>query len=144
LNRLSTIHTGLRFVGKAVWTKAGGQTLGVELRLRMNVNPLMWSTDFLHSGSDWPEARIIAERIFRGVPRDEVKKMLHGNCTAKDDIFAALTGMASVKRFQRGEREARVQVDLLKTALHAVFERSPASVRRNGGGAPERHADERV
>jgi predicted TIM-barrel fold metal-dependent hydrolase len=147
--------TGLRFVGKAAWTKAGGQTLGVvcdvlfsgvfekfprldimlveanigwiptlleqaddmfrryrwytkstremsgmpsavfhrnfyatfmldsvgvELRHRMNVDHLMWSTDFPHSGSDWPESRITAERVFRGVPRDEVKKMLHGNC----------------------------------------------------------------
>jgi len=147
--------TGLRFVGKAAWTKAGGQTLGVvcdvlfsgifekfprldimlveanigwiptlleqaddmfrryrwytqanremstmpsavfhrnfyatfmldsvgvELRHRMNVDHLMWSTDFPHSGSDWPDSRITAERVFRGVPRDEVKKMLHDNC----------------------------------------------------------------
>jgi predicted TIM-barrel fold metal-dependent hydrolase len=147
--------TGLRFVGKAAWTKAGGQTLGVvcdvlfsgifekfprldimlveanigwiptlleqaddmfrryrwytkanremsgmpsavfhrnfyatfmvdsvgvELRHRMNVDHLMWSTDFPHSGSDWPESRISAERVFRGVPKHEVKKMLHANC----------------------------------------------------------------
>ena len=147
--------TGLRFVGKAAWTKAGGQTLGVvcdvlfsgifekfprlaimlveanigwiptlleqaddmfrryrwytganaemsgtpsevffrnfyatfmldsvgvELRHRMNVDHLMWSTDFPHSGSDWPDSRITAERVFRGVPRAEVKKMLHDNC----------------------------------------------------------------
>jgi len=147
--------TGLRFVGKAAWTKAGGQTLGVvcdvlfsgifekfprldvmlveanigwiptlleqaddmfrryrwytkandemstmpsavfhrnfyatfmldtvgvELRHRMNLDHLMWSTDFPHSGSDWPDSRITAERVFRGVPKHEVKKMLHGNC----------------------------------------------------------------
>ena len=55
-------------------------SVGVELRHRMNIDHLMWSTDFPHSGSDWPESRITAERIFRGVPKDEVKKMLHTNC----------------------------------------------------------------
>ena len=29
---------------------------GVELRHRMNVDHLMWSTDYPHSGSDWPES----------------------------------------------------------------------------------------
>jgi predicted TIM-barrel fold metal-dependent hydrolase len=55
-------------------------SVGVELRHRMNVDHLMWSTDFPHSGSDWPDSRITAERVFRGVPRAEVKKMLHDNC----------------------------------------------------------------
>jgi len=147
--------TGLRFVGKAAWTKAGGQTLGVvcdvlfsgifqdfpglkivlveanigwiptlleqaddmfrryrwytgaheemrempsqvfarnfwatfmldsvgvELRHRMNLDHLLWSTDYPHSGSDWPDSRITIERVFRGVPLADVKKMLHDNC----------------------------------------------------------------
>jgi predicted TIM-barrel fold metal-dependent hydrolase len=55
-------------------------TVGVELRHRMNLNHLMWSTDYPHSGSDWPNSRITIERNFRGVPQDEVKKMLHTNC----------------------------------------------------------------
>ncbi len=151
------LWTGLRFVGKAAWTKAGGQTLnvvcdvlfsgvfqkfpklkivlveanigwiptlleqaddmyrryrwytgavdemsgmpsdvfhrqfyatfmldtvGVELRHRMNLDHIMWSTDYPHSGSDWPDSRITLERVFRGVPQLEVKKMLHDNCKA--------------------------------------------------------------
>jgi len=151
------IWTGLRFVGKAAWTKAGGQTLevvcdvlfsgiferfprlrivlveanigwvptlleqaddmfrryrwytgahehmsempsevfhrnfhatfmndsvGVEMRHRMNLDQIMWSTDYPHSGCDWPDSRLVIERVFRGVPRDEVKKMLHDNCKA--------------------------------------------------------------
>lgn len=149
------LWTGLRFVGKAAWTKAGGQTLGVvcdvlfsgifekfprlkmvlveanigwiptlleqaddmfrryrwytgahehmsvmpsevfcrnfwatfmldsvgvEQRHRMNLDHIMWSTDYPHSGCDWPDSRIVLERVFRGVPKDEVKKMLHTNC----------------------------------------------------------------
>lgn len=57
-------------------------TVGVELRHRMNLEHIMWSTDYPHSGSDWPDSRITLERVFRGVPRDEVKKMLHSNCKA--------------------------------------------------------------
>jgi predicted TIM-barrel fold metal-dependent hydrolase len=57
-------------------------TVGVELRHRMNLDHIMWSTDYPHSGSDWPDSRITLERVFRGVPQDEVKKMLHDNCKA--------------------------------------------------------------
>jgi predicted TIM-barrel fold metal-dependent hydrolase len=42
----------------------------------------MWSTDYPHSGSDWPDSRVTIERVFRDVPVDEVKKMLHTNCKA--------------------------------------------------------------
>jgi predicted TIM-barrel fold metal-dependent hydrolase len=55
-------------------------TVGVELRHRMNLDHIMWSTDYPHSGSDWPDSMVTLERVFRGVPRDEVKKMVHGNC----------------------------------------------------------------
>jgi len=57
-------------------------TVGVELRHRMNLDHLLWSTDYPHSGSDWPDSRVSIERVFRGVPRDEVKRMLHDNCKA--------------------------------------------------------------
>jgi hypothetical protein len=48
--------------------------------VRLNVDQLMWSTDYPHTGSDWPSSRITIERNFRGVPKTEVKKMLHDNC----------------------------------------------------------------
>lgn len=57
-------------------------TVGVELRHRMNLDHIMWSTDYPHSGSDWPNSRDTIERVFRGVPKQEVKQMLHGNCKA--------------------------------------------------------------
>jgi len=38
--------------------------------------------------------------------------------------FAALTGLAAAARFQRGERETRSAVALLKVSLTAIFERS--------------------
>jgi predicted TIM-barrel fold metal-dependent hydrolase len=57
-------------------------TVGIELRHRMNVDSLMWSTDYPHTGSDWPNHRVTIERLFRGLPAAEVKKFLHGNCKA--------------------------------------------------------------
>jgi len=51
----------------------------LELRHRMNINHIMWSTDYPHTGSDWPNSRVTIERVFRGVPKVEVKKMLHDN-----------------------------------------------------------------
>ena len=52
----------------------------MDLLHRMNVSHLMWSSDYPHSGSDWPHSRQTIERVFRGVDPALVKKMLHTNC----------------------------------------------------------------
>ena len=52
---------------------------GIELRHRLNVDHLMWSTDYPHSGCDWPDSGLVIERVFEGVPKAEVRKMLHEN-----------------------------------------------------------------
>jgi predicted TIM-barrel fold metal-dependent hydrolase len=57
-------------------------TVGIENRHRLEVDHLMFSTDYPHSGCDWPQTRNVIEKIFRGVPRDEVKKMLCDNARA--------------------------------------------------------------
>jgi predicted TIM-barrel fold metal-dependent hydrolase len=55
-------------------------TVGMELRHRLNVEHLLWSTDYPHTGTDWPNSRVTIERVFRGVPKAEVRRMLHSNC----------------------------------------------------------------
>jgi predicted TIM-barrel fold metal-dependent hydrolase len=62
------------------WATFMVDTVGMDLRHRMNVDHLMWSTDYPHSGSDWPNSRVTIERVFRDVRQDQVKKMLHTNC----------------------------------------------------------------
>ena len=62
------------------WATFMIDTVGIELRHRLNLDHLMWSTDYPHTGTDWPNSRVTVARLFRGVPRDDVKKMLHGNC----------------------------------------------------------------
>src|SRR5262245_26729949 len=69
-----------RVFHRNVWATFMIDTVGIELRHRLNVDHLMWSTDYPHTGSDWPNSRGTIARLFRGVPRDEVKKMLHTNC----------------------------------------------------------------
>ncbi len=61
------------------WATFMVDTVGVELRHRMNLGHIMWSTDYPHSGSDWPNSLVGLERVFRGVPRSEVKRMCHTN-----------------------------------------------------------------
>jgi predicted TIM-barrel fold metal-dependent hydrolase len=69
-----------RVFHRNVWATFMIDTVGIELRHRLNVDHLMWSTDYPHTGTDWPNSRVTIERVFHGVPRDEVKRMLHGNC----------------------------------------------------------------
>jgi predicted TIM-barrel fold metal-dependent hydrolase len=64
------------------WATFMVDTVGMDLRHRMNVDHLMWSTDYPHSGSDWPDSRVSIERVFRDVPRSDVRKMLRDNCVA--------------------------------------------------------------
>ena len=72
--------TPSRIFHRNFWASFMVDTVGMDLRHRLNVDHLMWSSDYPHSGCDWPNSRVTIERNFRGVPRDEVKKMLHDNC----------------------------------------------------------------
>jgi predicted TIM-barrel fold metal-dependent hydrolase len=53
--------------------------VGVELRHKINVDRLMWGSDFPHQESDWPESLRIIDKNFAGVPDAEKHKMVCGN-----------------------------------------------------------------
>jgi predicted TIM-barrel fold metal-dependent hydrolase len=53
--------------------------IGVELRHRIGVDRIMWSTDFPHIVTRWPESRKLVEEQFAGVPEKERHAMLAGN-----------------------------------------------------------------
>ena len=78
--RLPTLPS--RVFHRNFWATFMIDSVGIELRHRLNLDHLMWSTDYPHTGTDWPNSRVTIARLFRGVPRVEVKKMLHGNCKA--------------------------------------------------------------
>jgi predicted TIM-barrel fold metal-dependent hydrolase len=73
-------ETPSRIFHRNFWATFMVDTVGIELRHRMNLDHLMWSTDYPHTGSDWPNHRVTIERLFRGVPTADVKKVLHTNC----------------------------------------------------------------
>jgi predicted TIM-barrel fold metal-dependent hydrolase len=53
--------------------------VGVELRHKINLDRLMWGSDFPHQESDWPESLKIIDKNFAGVPIEEKHKMACGN-----------------------------------------------------------------
>ncbi|MGH7844764.1 MAG: amidohydrolase family protein [Candidatus Binatia bacterium] len=53
--------------------------IGVQLRHCVGVDKVLWSTDFPHDPSDWPNSQATIERNFAGVPEDERYLMLAGN-----------------------------------------------------------------
>jgi predicted TIM-barrel fold metal-dependent hydrolase len=75
-------ETPSRVFWRSFWSTFMIDTVGIELRHRMNADHVMWSTDYPHTGSDWPNHRTTIERLFRGLPAAEVKRFLHGNCKA--------------------------------------------------------------
>ncbi|MBM3671780.1 MAG: amidohydrolase [Actinobacteria bacterium] len=71
-----------RIFHRNFWATFMVDTVGMELRHRLNLAHIMWATDYPHTGTEWPNNRVSIERNFRGLPRDEVKAMLHDNCKA--------------------------------------------------------------
>ena len=99
----------------------------------MNQDHIMWSTDYPHTGSDWPNHRITIERLFRGVPKVDVKKMLHTNCKT-------LYGLEH--RRQTGEGQL-VESTMVEAVLNATadqvleWQAHGRLLARDGNHAPE-------
>jgi predicted TIM-barrel fold metal-dependent hydrolase len=53
--------------------------VGVELRDKINVDRLMWGSDFPHQESDWPDSLKIIDKNFAAVPEEDKHKMTCGN-----------------------------------------------------------------
>jgi predicted TIM-barrel fold metal-dependent hydrolase len=71
-----------RLFHNSFWATFMIDTVGMRLRYAMNLDHIMWSTDYPHTGCDWPNSRQVIERVFRGLPKPEVKKFLHDNVKA--------------------------------------------------------------
>jgi predicted TIM-barrel fold metal-dependent hydrolase len=78
--------TPSRIFHRNFWATFMIDSVGMDLRHRLNIDQIMWSSDYPHSGNDWPNSRVTIERNFRGLPRHEVKKMLHDNCRRLYDL----------------------------------------------------------
>jgi uncharacterized protein len=49
------------------------------VRQQLGTENMMWSTDYPHQVSSWPNSRETIERQFQGVPEEERRAMLSGN-----------------------------------------------------------------
>ena len=54
-------------------------TFGVKSRHDFGVNNIMWSSDYPHAGSDWPNSQRMIEFHMMGVPQEERSQMTGGN-----------------------------------------------------------------
>jgi len=67
------------YVREHFWWGFMHNPVGVRMRHEIGVTHMMWSTDFPHAESDWPESQKTIEVNFVGVPDDERERMLSGN-----------------------------------------------------------------
>jgi len=67
------------YVREHCWWGFIRNPVGVRIRHEIGVNRMMWSTDFPHAETDWPESQQVIEEMFAGVPEDERYRILAGN-----------------------------------------------------------------
>jgi predicted TIM-barrel fold metal-dependent hydrolase len=53
--------------------------LGIEHRDDIGIDQIMWSTDFPHMNTDWPESRKIIDDEFIDIPAEDVQKVICDN-----------------------------------------------------------------
>jgi predicted TIM-barrel fold metal-dependent hydrolase len=53
--------------------------LGLQMRHTLGVENILWSTDFPHPATTWPNSHEIVDRQFADVPADERELMVSGN-----------------------------------------------------------------
>lgn len=53
--------------------------IGLSLRHHIGVENILWSTDFPHPATTWPNSREVVERQFVGIPAAERDLMVHAN-----------------------------------------------------------------
>jgi predicted TIM-barrel fold metal-dependent hydrolase len=70
------------YVREHVWATFIEDPLGIRDRHRIGVDRIMWSTDYPHTNSNWPNSQRIAAYEFRDVPEDERRAIMRDNAAA--------------------------------------------------------------
>ena len=53
---------------------------GIEVRHRCGVDRIMWSNDYPHSETTWPNSQKIIDETFENVPAAEIRRIVRDNC----------------------------------------------------------------
>jgi predicted TIM-barrel fold metal-dependent hydrolase len=67
------------YLGENVLSTFITDRYAVHNRKAIGVTQMMWSSDYPHSGSDWPHSWQTIDDHFEGVPEDEKSTILAGN-----------------------------------------------------------------
>ena len=60
--------------------------VGLQLRHMVGIENILWSTDFPHPATTWPNSRSVVERQFAGIPEDERRLICAGNAARLYDL----------------------------------------------------------
>ena len=86
---------------------------GVELRNRVGVDNMMWSSDYPHHGNDWPYSRRTIDEMMGGVSEAERARIVGGNATRiwglEDVTYSAGYAAAEHRRSRRPRAASSVR-----------------------------------
>ena len=72
-------HTPSYYLEKNIYCAFINDPFGVKSRHAIGVSQMLWSSDFPHGATTWPNSRAINDQTFSGVPEDERHAILAGN-----------------------------------------------------------------
>jgi len=67
------------YVKRQCHVTLGADRAPILTREITGIEPLLWASDYPHPEGTFPESQAIVERIFQGVPEDEVLAIVGGN-----------------------------------------------------------------
>ena len=67
------------YVHEHIWATFLEDPVGIRLRHEIGVDHIMWSTDYPHTNSNWPNSQRIAAYEFRDVPAAERRMIMRDN-----------------------------------------------------------------
>jgi predicted TIM-barrel fold metal-dependent hydrolase len=70
------------YVRRQCFVTLGADRAPILTRDVTGVGPLLWASDYPHPEGTFPESQQVVERIFAGVPEDEVRAIVGGNAAA--------------------------------------------------------------
>ncbi|HLY82805.1 MAG TPA: amidohydrolase family protein [Acidimicrobiales bacterium] len=68
------------YVSRQIWFTFMEDPVGIDAYEACGVDRIMWSNDYPHSETTWPQSQKIAGEILEKVPADAVRKILRDNC----------------------------------------------------------------
>ncbi|HIM69966.1 MAG TPA: amidohydrolase [Gammaproteobacteria bacterium] len=79
LNQIFLEKKPSQYFQSQVYSTFISDRVGVLTRDMAGIDTLMWSSDYPHTDSTWPNSRSVIDQNFQGVPNSDLLKMINGN-----------------------------------------------------------------